>query len=71
MESESLLEHDSLSQNYNEQSDSEVLPPRIPRIPMKYTSRINLEIGGSTFLFIFYIVLLNAIYFKIRQAVVT
>lgn len=48
MESESLLEHDSLNQDYNEQPEIEVVQTRIPRIPMKFTSRFNLEIGGGS-----------------------
>ncbi|KAF5284192.1 hypothetical protein FQR65_LT00192 [Abscondita terminalis] len=45
MESESLLEHDSLNQDYSE-SEMEI-PTRIPRVPTKFTSRYNLDICGG------------------------
>lgn len=45
MESESLLEHDSLNQDYNE-SEIEI-QTRIPRVPTKFTSRYNLDICGG------------------------
>ncbi|KAB0791504.1 hypothetical protein PPYR_03304 [Photinus pyralis] len=44
MESESLLEHDSLNQEYNE-PETDV---RIPRVTTKYTSRFNLDICGGS-----------------------
>lgn len=47
MESESLLEHDSLDQEYAEQPEVEV-QTRIPRVTTKYTSRFNLDICGGT-----------------------
>lgn len=48
MESESLLEHDALNQNY-EQTELEVIQARVPKVPLKYTSRATLEIGSYHF----------------------
>lgn len=48
MESERLLDHDELGREYAEQAElEEVVHARIPRIPVKFTSRFNLEIGGG------------------------
>lgn len=48
MESESLLEHDALNRDYggNEHREAaEIVPTRIPRIPMKYTTSATLHVG--------------------------
>lgn len=49
METESLLEHDSLNRDYGgseQQKDStEIVSARIPRIPVKYMSSTTLHIG--------------------------
>ncbi|KAF5303318.1 hypothetical protein FQA39_LY10057 [Lamprigera yunnana] len=44
MESESLLQNDSLNRDY--ESDIEI-QTRIPRVPTKFTSRFNLDICGT------------------------
>lgn len=48
MESESLLQHDTLNRDYGvgEQRDTnEIVPTRIPRLPVKYTSSAILHVG--------------------------
>lgn len=50
MESQSLLEHDALNQNYGADGERDLVPPRIP--PEKYTSRMTLQVGGEFFFFL-------------------
>lgn len=48
MEAESLLEHDALNRDYGmgeQREAAEIVPTRIPRIPMKYTSSATLHVG--------------------------
>lgn len=59
METESLLQHDALNRDYgggggngnnngcNEQQTTEIVPTRIPRIPMKYTTSATLHVGKT------------------------
>lgn len=52
MEGESLLEHDTLNRDYGgssaeQRETTEIVPTRIPRIPVKYTSSAILHVGES------------------------